>query len=70
MAFLVGELVANMTINAAPFHRGMRDAHRKMDGIASKASRMAKVASAGLTTIAASATALTATYPQLALTAN
>lgn len=69
MAFLVGELVANMTINDAPFRRKIRDTHREMDGIASKASRMAKVASAGLTTLATT-TALTATYPQLALTAN
>ena len=70
MAFLVGELVANMTINDAPFRRKMRDAHREMDGIASKASRMAKVPFAGIATIAATTTALTATYPQLALAAN
>lgn len=70
MAFLVGELVANMTINDAPFRRKTRDTHREMDDVASKASRMAKVASAGLTTLAATTTALTATYPQLALTAN
>ena len=59
MAFLVGELVANMTINDAPFRRKIRDTHREMDGIASKASRMAKVASAGLTTLAATTTAVT-----------
>ena len=39
MAFLVGELVANMTINDARFRRKIRDTHREMDGIASKASR-------------------------------
>ena len=53
MAFLVGELVANMTINDARFRRKIRDTHREMDGIASKASRVAKVASTGITTIAA-----------------
>lgn len=59
MAFLVGELVANMTINDAPFRRKIRDTHREMDDVASKASRMAKVASAGLTTLAATTTAVT-----------